>query len=250
MFSSVGKVPVDGDALADAVGRDQGLGRRGNRSGRRGRCRRRAGRSGAARRGSLRRGDDHARRDDGGSRRRGSSGGVARRRGRCRTARRAGAGAVRGLLGARGVRRQLLDERILALEEAERDQLVGVALDDDLVGVRQLARRHDRRSAGRDAAHRRRRGCLAASLAAHHLGQLEAEDRQQDDRPDGDEDLLAPDALLGQRLDGLAAHAPTAVAPAGAAGIGCVFSIAGEVGAVPLGASPPGTGGVVPSPKT
>src|SRR4029079_4411306 len=154
-------------------------------------------------------------------------------------------------LSARGSGRQLLDERILAPEEAERDQLAGVAHDRYLVGIRQLAGRHDgcRRGTGREGGRSRRRDRLAASLAAHHLRKLEAEDREQGDRPDGDEDLLAPDTLRGQRLDGLAAHAPTAVAPAGAAGTGWVSPIAGEAGAGPGGGSPFGAGGGAGPPR-
>ena len=47
------------------------------------------------------------------------------------------------------------------------------------------------------------------------------------------------------------AHAPAAVAPGGAAGIGCEFSVAGVVGVTsPAEATPAGTGAAVPSPKT
>ena len=87
---------------------------------------------------------------------------------------------------------------------------------DDPVGVRQLARRHDR------PARSRRRAqivvtagaALRVPVAAEDLRQLEAEDREQDDRADGDEDLLAPDPLARPaHLTDCAAHAPAAVAP-------------------------------------
>src|SRR5581483_3912016 len=77
------------------------------------------------------------------------------------------------------------------------------------------------------------------------LRHLVAEDREQADGADRDELLLTPDTPLRQRCCGRAAHAPAAVAPDGAAGIGCESSLADADRG--LGAA--GTAGVVPSPK-
>ena len=99
-------------------------------------------------------------------------------------------------------RRQLLDERILALEEAEREQLVGVAQDHDPVCVGQLAGRRQRGGEPPGSAtivvSRGRR----FRAAAEHLRQLEAEDREQDDRADGENCFWRLALLLGQRLHG------------------------------------------------
>src|SRR5581483_6788819 len=128
---------LHGHLLADAVGREQGVGGRGGGS-----AGRRAGRGrvGRARRAGDARGHGLARGHD--RRRRGG-----RAAGRRRVP---GRGSARGRSRLRGrVGRELLDERVLALEEPERDQLVGAPGDRDPVGVRQLARGERRRDAGR-----------------------------------------------------------------------------------------------------
>ena len=164
--------------------------------------------------------------------------GVRRRRAAGRLPSRSGRAAIAaGAAGAawsRGSReRQLLDERILALEEAERDQLARVAHDHDAVRVME---------------------CAGGAQGAMPTGRLEVvvptaamarapcpPSNFGSSKPRTASRTTEPTAMnIFWRLTRFSASADAAEvlmlrrpsAPAGAAGIGCEPSIAGGVGAV------------------